>query len=262
MKRLALAASVVFLAAGVSLAAQTGSVPTSEIPEVIEKKGTENILLEAMYYPIITVDNADWVSPDCTAFFDKIKKGDVPIDPNNPKFVEAATGTSFQANRMGLKEIQGLKASINILPAHRKTAKLLVFWTVRVVGQCVPWRLDERVCETFEATARYKCLANNVNTYIKINDKLMKESPCTLQIPEMNNNANEDALYDPTLTGTYVITREDFPSPTGRPEDKQLPPTVNIKIFWENKGAMRITSPAGMRNLIVNVIPYSRESNK
>jgi len=265
MKRLFVLLAVLFLTAGNAFAVESGSVPTSEMPEVVEKVGGDAIVLEAVYYPIITAtDIESWenaIGPSCYVFLDRVKNGkvkigdDIGIDPSLPGLIESSTGEKFNADFPSLQKVKDLDVEIKILPAHKKTAKVLVFWTLRVTGQCLPWRLDERVCRTFAATANYKCIGNNVHTYVKVNGKLRPESKCTLQIPEMTNKSNESALYDPTITGTYVITKDNFP------ETKELPDKLNIEIYWENEGAMRVGSPKGMRNLIVNTIPYTRSQN-
>jgi len=57
--------------------------------------------------------------------------------------------------------------------------------------------------------------------------------------------------HDPTLVGTYVLTAQDFPN-------KVLPAKIDIQIRWVNKTGMNITSPTGMRNMIVNFLPVTK----
>lgn len=266
MKRLAVLSTVLFLAAGAAFAAERGSVPTSEMPEVKEVTGLGNQILETTFYPVINVTrivDEDRVDPECsppnyTTFRQLAGKHILTVAPNTGKHFEYTVdrkekpSTDLMLDKISLRPIpiQDLKTTVNILPAHKRTAKILVFWTVRVVGECPEWQILRKLCNEFFADADFTCRANDVYTYVSVNGKLKDNNPCILQIPEMTNISGQSALYDPTITGTYVITRDDFGG--------EFPRTVEIQIFWQNKGSLRVTSPNGMRNMIVNVIPYSR----
>ena len=252
MKRLAVLSTVLLLSAGVTLAAESGSIPTSEIPEVKEVTGKGNQVLETTFFPIITAEEGDPVDSDCAAFLQSL--ANKPISKTDVKRIRRTRdGDAIKTDLIGLEPIplQDLITTVNILPAHKKTAKILVFWTVRVVGQCVPWRIKDDLCLKFTYEPQFTCIANDVKTYVSVNGVIKTDNACTLQIPEMTSASNEVKLYDPTITGTYVITKDDF-------EGGVFPDTVTIQIFWQNKGSLRVTSPSGLRNMIVNVIPYSR----
>jgi hypothetical protein len=282
MKRAAVLLAVLFLTAGVAFAAERGSVPTSEIPEVIEKIGNGgDQKLEASLFPYITVTNVIGDMDDACA-------------PPNSSALKALGGKSILTTSSATGErvtrtagtdttestdldtsliswpppvykplpIKDLITTVNILPAHQETAKILVFWTVRVVGTCPTWHIDGHLCGVFEGEADFLCKAenNDVKTYVSIRDAehnksavIKTDNPCTLQIPQMVSGSADEYGYDPTITGTYVITKNDFPL-----NGNKIPLKVEIQIYWQNMGALRITSPDKMRNMIINVIPYSR----
>jgi hypothetical protein len=272
MKRLALLSTVLFLTAGVAFAVESGSVPTSEIPEVKQVTGKGDQVLETSYYPMFEVESGDY-DEECLTMLKKLENKTITTkidgrgarhhwydidgdgEPGDHEFINDA---------IAIKPIplEDLEQTVKILPAHRKTAKILVFWTVRVVGQCLPLLITGDICDYYNAETKFTCKANDVKTYVSINGVLKDKNPCTLQIPEMTGGSDESAMYDPTITGTYVISRDDFPAASGRPQDNAFPDQVNIKIYWQNSGSMRVTSPDGMRNMIVNVIPYSRSDKQ
>jgi hypothetical protein len=272
MKILAVLSSVLFLTAGVALAAERGSVPTSEIPEVIEKVGGGgNKTLETAIFPGITakeiIGDVDVVCspPDYPLFKELEGKPITTVSSHTGLSIEHTIDTDdvpstplIRSNKKPPFAIDDLTVTVNILPAHQETAKILVFWTIRVVGECPPWQIANQLCHDFNAVASFHCKANDVKTYVAVRDVnsgkkavIKTDNVCTLQIPEMTNDSDESALYDPTITGTYVITKEDFP-------EKKIPLKIEIQIYWENMGSLRVTSPNKMRNMIVNVIPYSR----
>jgi hypothetical protein len=263
MKRLVLIPTVLLLAAGVALAAERGSVPTSEIPEVKEVTGVGDQVLETSYYPMFEVKSGDY-DEDCLTLLKRLENKTITTtidgrgarhhrydidndgEPGNYELVNNV----IAVNPIPLKD---LEQTVKILPAHKKTAKILVFWTVRVVGQCLPLLITDDICDYYNAETKFTCKANDVYTYVNVNGVLKDKNPCILQIPEMEGGSDESAMYDPTITGTYVITPDDFPG-------KIFPDRVVIKIYWQNKGSMRVTSPDGLRNMIVNLIPYSRDT--
>jgi hypothetical protein len=270
MKRLALLVTVLFLATSAAFAAGRGSVPTSEIPEVMQVTGVGNQTLETSYYPMFEVVAGDY-DEECVALLKQLENKTIDTkiyaagkyrQAKHHRYDSDGDGEpanlELQNDVIAFDPIQlkDLEQTVKFLPAHKKTAKILVFWTVRVVGQCLPVLISDDICDYFNAETRFTCKANDVYTYVMVNGKLKDKNPCILQIPEMTGGSDESAMYDPTITGTYVITADDFPP------DNIFPDKVTIKIYWQNKGALRVTSPDGMRNMIVNVIPYSRTDRK
>jgi hypothetical protein len=254
MKRLTMLAVVLFLAAGVAFASERGSVPTSEIPEVKEVIGGGAQTLEATYFPSVKL--AGEFDEECAQRLEDFA-GDYIPDTGDWRIKKIrTTGEKIKKKFISKKALPtDLVTTVDILPAHKKTAKILVFWTVRVVGQCLPWQITGDVCE-YAQFAEFTCIDNNVKTYVSVTDAAKSDSSykesqaCTLQIPQMTNNSDETSLFDPTITGTYVITAADFGG--------IFPDKVKIQIYWQNEGSMRVTSLDKMRNLIVNVIPYSK----
>ena len=254
MKRLAGAFIVVCLAVGCAYASDQGSIPAAQQPVVKEITGKGDIVLLPAKYPnFLPVEgNVDpRTDPGC-------QHADSPVFralrwPQPITTASPSTGKALlaDASKLGLQptDLQMTLTSSEIPEAYRRTAKILVTWTVRLEGDCYEWGIGHSICEPWIGAFSMNCPGGDVDTHLTVNDK--PGPPVTMAIPSAETKGPV-MQRDPTLTGTSVIKASDFP-------DNQIPLPLTLRIYWENKTSMRITSPDKMRNMIVNVIPYSRQ---
>ncbi|MBP6919752.1 MAG: hypothetical protein KBC23_02025 [Candidatus Omnitrophica bacterium] len=255
MKRIIVIALVLFAAAGYVYAVESGNIPAAQQPIVKEVTGSGTIKLEAALYPefqpieVIPPTEPGCQTADSSVFKALALQPITTVSPSTGKPVGADTA------KLGRQETD-LKIKLtdaDIPVGYRKTAKILVTWTVRIEGVCPAWGIGHVICEPWVGTLTFNCPAGDVKTYLKVAYKSNGETkggvisaPVVMQMPAGTTGPIQQ--LDPTLTGTYVITREDFP-------DKEIPGNLELTILWENFTSMRVHSPDGMRNMIVNVVP-------
>lgn len=258
MKGISLTVLVLLLAAACAYAVDTGAVPGAQQPIVKEISGKGTIMLEAALYPEFRpIDVDPRTEPGCqtadSLVFKTLKLQ--PITTPSP-----STGQAVAANTANLgKQATDLKMTLTgkeIPQGYRKTAKILVTWTVRLEGECPVWGIGHVICEPWIGSLAFYCPEGDVKTYLKVGYKIKGEAgggivgtPVVMTIPGTQTVSRQN---DPTLTGTYVITPDDFPG-------KEIPENLELTILWENFTSLRINSPDGMRNMIVNVIPLSKK---
>jgi hypothetical protein len=151
-----------------------------------------------------------------------------------------------------------------INPRYRETAKVLVTWTMRIEGECPNWHIGHFICEPYNGSLSFLCEDEDVATWLhatydvtddkgNVTTKNFEKdlgSKVIMKIPATKTVSKQS---DPTLIGTYVITRDDFPDNGNR-----IPGNLKLQVYWQHKGAMFVTSPKAMRSMIINVIPVSK----
>ncbi len=154
--------------------------------------------------------------------------------------------------------LPGLSGRVDIPEAYRKSANVLFTWAVRIEGEktaALPAR--PQLCTSWWGTTWQKYPAGEVNTALYVNGK-RKGQLSVMTMPEAAGVSvstqtpppdppDPPIIGDPTQTGSYVLTAEEFGG--------TFPASIDVDIRWYNDTSMRITSPAGMRNLIVTIIP-------
>ncbi|HQO37394.1 MAG TPA: hypothetical protein PK107_01085 [Candidatus Omnitrophota bacterium] len=256
MKQIAIIILVLFAAAGRAQAVESGNIPAAQQPMVKEVTGSGKIGLEAAIYPEFRPVEVDpKTEPGCqtkdSAVFKALALQDIAK-------VSPSTGNAIGADlsKRGVQETD-LKISLtdkDIPAGYRKTAKVLVTWTVRIEGECYAWRIGHVICEPWVGTIGFYCPEGDVKTYLKATYKAKGGTrggiigvPVVMTMPPTETVSLQN---DPTLTGTYVITPEDFPE-----NNNEIPDNLELTILWENFSSLRVHSPDGMRNMIVNVVP-------
>ncbi|MBP6919751.1 MAG: hypothetical protein KBC23_02020 [Candidatus Omnitrophica bacterium] len=294
MRAMTAACLILLFAAGYVHAVDSGSIPASQQPIILEKTGTGTIFLEAALYPEFTNiapgDADPWCMPNNRRVFDYLAGEDIRKQSNsqnlkefdgntnpdiikrlvpNPKRVVTEepwpTGRIIDLSKLGVQptdlEIKLGAGALN--PKYSDTAKILVTWTMRIEGKCPAWHIGHFICEPYNGSISFLCEKENVETWLRAKYDLLDENGNFIKtveknfkprvIMEMPETTTKTTQRDPTLTGTYVITAQDFPD-----NGKRIPAGMTLRVYWEHKGAMYIYSPDGMRNMIVNVIPYTK----
>ncbi|HQO37393.1 MAG TPA: hypothetical protein PK107_01080 [Candidatus Omnitrophota bacterium] len=295
MRPMTTACLILLLAAGYVYAVESGSIPATQQPVILEKTGTGAIFLEAAIYPEFTglaPSAADpWCTPENPRVFDYLTDKDIRTKSNspnlkdgwpnhenprirlllgtNPKSVVTTEpwpdGRDLDTTKLGVQPTDlVIKLGAGALnPKYSETAKILVTWTMRIEGECPKWHIGHFICEPYNGSVSFLCKKENVETWVRVKYDLLDENGKFIKtvekdlkprvMIEMPETQTKTTQSDPTLTGTYVITAQDFPDNGNR-----IPAGLTLRVYWEHKGAMYIYSPDGMRNMIVNVIPYTK----
>ncbi|MDD4940834.1 MAG: hypothetical protein PHS64_00050 [Candidatus Omnitrophica bacterium] len=260
MKGAIIVFAVIFLAAGYANAVESGNIPAAQQPIVKEVTGKGEIMLEAAIYPeFMPIDVDPRTESGCQTADSSVFKALrlQPITTASP-----STGNPVKADtaKLGRQETD-LKIRLTgkeIPEGYRKSAKILVTWTVRIEGKCPAWGIGHVICEPWIGSIKFSCPEGDVKTYLKATYKDKESgaakggiigSPVVMTMPPTEKVSLQN---DPTLTGTYVITAEDFPN-------GQIPEDLELTILWENFTALQVYSPGGMRTMIVNVIPVTKK---
>jgi len=248
---------LVLLVAGYIYAVDSGSIPASQQPVVKEVIGKGDIWLEAALYPEFRPMNVDPRTDNGCKTADSRVFQTLKLQPITRVSPSTGRAVSADTSKLG-KQATDLKMTLtakDIPEGYRKTAKILVTWTVRIEGECYPWGIGHVICEPWIGTIEFYCPEGDVKTYLKATYKVNGETkgaiigtPVVMTMPPTKTVSQQ---RDPTLTGTYVITAEDF-------SNKEIPDNLELTIFWENFTSLRIKSPDSMRNMIVNVIPFTK----
>jgi hypothetical protein len=177
---------------------------------------------------------------------------------SKPICTPSQTGAVYAVCKPDFEDIEGLIISNFKIPLeYRKTSRLLFTWTVRVVGYTLPVKLYPTLCSPWHGTTSQEFLAGDVETqlYVKEKDKAEKPlgQPFVMTIP-YGGIVNTSQPYDPTLLGSYLITGADFDN-NFLPEEFEY-----IKVKWRNQSCMETVAPPGMRNLILNFMPFSKDT--
>lgn len=129
---------------------------------------------------------------------------------------------------------------------YRKTAKILVSWTVRI--ESAPYVVEywPYLCKPYHGRYKYEFDAGSARTQLYIDgkpvgEKFSMEVPGGVQAGKFRS--------DPVITGHFFISPEQYPN-------GELPATIGkLEIRWQNETSMLLTSPKNMRNIVLQVMP-------
>jgi len=138
------------------------------------------------------------------------------------------------------------KASFAIPEAYRKTATVLVTWTIRVEGYGTEgYVIWPQLCDSWHGTSEQSFPEDVVKTRLYVNNTLLGQD-AVMTIPA-GNSVTLTQVNDPTHTGSYLIKPGDFGG--------ELPATLDIELKWINETSMKIVSPAKMRSMLITLTP-------
>jgi len=160
-------------------------------------------------------------------------------------------------------KLPGLEmAGYKIPEEYRKTAGVLVTWTVRIEGsQTAPYVPNDNFCKHGQQGTYYQSFpSGEVKTKLFITsgkgtayEKTKDYGPeACMTIPDGGKTQNV-APGDPTHTGSYLITAADF--------NGLFPATLDFEIRWKNETCQKLTSPAKMRSMIVTLMPTGKQAS-
>ncbi len=143
------------------------------------------------------------------------------------------------------------KASFEVPEAYRKTATVLVTWTIRAEGYGTDgYLISPQLCSSWHGTSEQSFPEDVVKTRLYVNDKLLGQD-AVMTIPAgKTTTVSQPApppASDPTHTGSYLIKPGDFGG--------ELPATLDIQLKWINETSMKVVSPANMRSLLITLTP-------
>lgn len=252
--------------------AEEVQMPPNMGPQIQQVTGDNDVCLDATRYPNFYSYQSD--NPACGEYLKKEYK-----ENTNEGFTLAPlwvkskyTGTAGKkppvAANPGYQNIPGLRMVYRPDEAYRKTANLLVTWTVRIEAykhcgvnnnSCAAasadycdgdaYKIWPDLCDVWHGTTNQSFPGGEVKTALFVNG-VQKGTESIMTIPDGGVTSSYQP-NDPTHTGSFLLSADSFP-------DGVLPETIDIAIKWYNDTSMQLKSPAKMRNLIITVVPREK----
>ena len=211
-----------------------GSVAVSPPPKVIQAVSKADFNYEPTRWPMFTGDSSD--NHGCAEnlrinYSGKLKNGTAP-------------------------QRSILNASVNfnkdIGEAYKKTAKIIVTWTVRVEAytQAINlWTNNPRLCHPWHGTSYQSFPGGDVTTALYANG-VKQGSDIAMTFPALGSGSNYNAS-DPTITGSVTLTPASFGGDF--PKDIQL----DIRLANDTVGSS-VKVPAYMSTMTAFVLPITQ----
>ncbi len=209
----------------------TTQMSPTPAPTLLQLTGTKDATLGPTRYPEFTEANSD--NPTC----DKYLREKVSLTrlPGNPGYTV-------------IPELQ--KLGFRLADKYKNSSKMLITWIVRIEGRATetynPW---PSLCNPWHGTSQQRFRGGQVHTRLYVNGKQLG-SEAIISIPDAGT-ANMSNPSDPTLTGSHLLSKEDFGG--------AFPDKMDIEIRWYNDTCMRITSPVKMRSLNITTVPITKQ---
>jgi hypothetical protein len=172
------------------------------------------------------------------------------------------TGVSSLSAQPPYSAIPGLSFSYNVPEAYRKTANLLITWTVRMegysnkAGNSDPHRTASgayivwpNLCSGWHGTSNQKFDGGDATTALYINGKQIG-AKSVITIPDSGFVTTVTNIMDPTNTGSCLVQAADYGG--------EFPETLSVEIRWYNDTCLFLKSPDKMRSVVVTVLPIER----
>ncbi len=236
-KLICLTVAVLFVAVGV-FAQESTTSPITAAPKTLSVVGQDKVTFEATRWPDFYK-----YSSDNAACGERLKN---KLSLTRKKNYNGTQYKPILTKKINFKN-QGLDQ-------YRKSAKLLITWTVRVEGISEVinvWKAG--LCHPWHGTSYQKFPGGDVMTKLYINGSATKPSDGTpfantakMTLPDGKAGKSVN-ISDPTHTGSAVVTPDDFGG--------EFPEELTIIIKWYNDTCMKAQSPANMRNLVVTITP-------
>jgi len=156
-----------------------------------------------------------------------------------------------------------LTKTVDIPERFRKSANVLVTWTVRV--EAAPggaYVVKNALCTPWNGTSYQSFSGGPVKTHLFVNGAA-KGQDISMTVPSLGASSvsitERDPpppppvfwSCDPTITGSYLIRPSDFAS-------GEFPATLTLDVKWTNETNMIINTPTRMRNIVVTVMPVGQ----
>ncbi len=259
MRALLIVSLILFSVAGITFAQEKAQMAPDKGPQILQAVGEKSAELGPSRYPEFSGYQSD--NPTCGEYLKKKFNesaiiGDVSQEGMSlaPLWVKSKYRRDANAPAAGKKAeyvlVPGLTYTYDVPAAYRKTANLLITWTVRVEGyKTDPYMIWPNLCNVWHGTSLQHFSGGEAKTALFVNGE-QKGEEIIMTIPDGGVTSSYQPS-DPTHTGSFLLTAESF-------ANGELPETVKIEIKWYNDTCMKLVSPAGMRNLIITVVPIER----
>jgi hypothetical protein len=220
----------------------TGKTSVSPMPRVFQAVGTTDVFYEPTRWPKFGKSSSD--NERCA---DNLRNN-LSMKKKSETHPE---NFSFNPRTIISKTINFKK---DVGSAYKKTAKIIVAWTVRVEAyQSIinPWTNNPRLCHPWHGTIYEDFPGGDVQTSLYVNGKQVGGN-ANMTFPPLGTGKNVNPS-DPTITGSVTLTPQDLGG--------EFPDELTFEVKWMNDtfGA-QVKSPAYMRNMTIFVLPISQTS--
>jgi len=250
-----------------------GSVPSGQGPAITQVVGSTEAKLSPAKYPKFDSFTSD--NPTCGNYL-LARYSDPQPDANGiadsglslaPVWVRskyAPAAASVPGSNAGFQTI--LTQTIDIPQAYRRTANVLVTWTIRVEAYGPgAYKVKNTLCSPWNGTAYESFPGGLVKSRITVNGQA-KGQDISMTVPNASNASSvgisendpppppppPSRRSDPTITGSYLVKAGDFAGGV-------FPAQVTIAVQWLNDTPLIIATPANQHNLIVTLMPVGQQ---
>ncbi|MFA5101012.1 MAG: hypothetical protein WC547_09045 [Candidatus Omnitrophota bacterium] len=289
MLRIVLLSLIIATSYTLNASAQEGQAPATQSPTVIQRTGKEKAIIDPATYPHFSNFNTDGADgAACETYLSKyFKDGGLSLAPiyERTKMGIAGPGGTYRGEYL---PVEDLKIENLMIPEeYRTSGKIMVTWTLRIEGKPLGYKITPNLCQRWYGTAEIAFPSSSVKSALFVNGKMVGNDiimevpggsntvievrpppapPSTTPLSGSTGSSSQSVSpspapppppftdnSDPTLTGIYVLTRDDFPG-------RKLPAKIDlIEVRWKNETAFKIVSPKGMRNMIINIVPVTKQ---
>jgi len=233
----------------------TASIPVSGAPVIVQVVGDLPVTLAAARYPLFSQFSAD--NPACGNYL-KTPYNDPQPDTNGIADTGLSNAPIWLRSKMGQGPAAGanlgyqtvLSKSVDIPAQSRRSASVLVAWTVRVEASAKTVKIWPALCHPWHGQSDQDFLGGEVRTHLFVNGQ-PKGQDATMTVPKSAPGTDIN-ISDPTISGTYLLRAADF-------ENGVFPATLTLEIKWMNETSMELKSPEKMRSMIVTMMPLNQE---
>lgn len=159
------------------------------------------------------------------------------------------------------------EVSIASIKGYRGINKMLFTWNVRVEGTGRELQVWPFICHPHHGTSYQKFLPGQLKTrlYVKstasgngvkntdksyiVGEYVPVGISAEITMPKVKSTSVTNP-GDPTITGGYLLTKDDF-------EQGKFPPEVYFQVRWYNDSCVFVKSPKGQRNVVVTIFPVT-----
>ncbi|MDD4954659.1 MAG: hypothetical protein PHP17_01275 [Candidatus Omnitrophica bacterium] len=271
--RIVLMSMIILASMAFVCSAEEVQMPPNMGPQIREVTGEDAACLDPTRYPSFYSYQSD--NPACGEYLKKQYNPAAAAEGFSlaplwlkSKYSGTKTKTPPLGQNPGYQNIPGLSLTYSPDESVRKTANLLITWTVRVEAykhcgnnnnRCAAagndycdggaYRVWPDLCDTWHGTTNQSFPGGEVKTALFVNGA-QKGAETIMTVPDGGVTSSYQPS-DPTHTGSFLLTADNFSGGI-------LPESIDISVKWYNDTSMQIKSPAKMRNLIVTVVPREK----
>ncbi|HOW42936.1 MAG TPA: hypothetical protein P5110_06180 [Candidatus Omnitrophota bacterium] len=260
--------SLWLLVSGTALAKDTAQMTANLTPQVKEITGKSRIELDEARYPHFKSFEAG-TQPECEEYLAAKHEGKVEngtatdglsLAPIHLK--SKFSGKAAQESEADFVPVEEFKYKLAIPKEYRKTAKVIVTWTMEVFGNSpAAMEIENKLCEGAWYGTSIQAFPEGysvISRCIVNSDMKNPKGEAKISMPPGEERTHVSTPppppsppCEPVMTGSALIMPDDY--------NGELPASLIIEIYWKNDSPLTVFSPANSRQMTITLMPLDRE---